>query len=289
MFQLNIANLQVKDSTFEIPGAIGVWEFKRFGNYDSAIRNIEDGLCAHTHIATNKNVDFSTCEADLVAVCGEITDICLVLSFLNARCVAPTGTTAWSQPQIMGLGDQYIKPRAILGFEQLTTMSLTSLFCNWTIKDYDQYKQRKLRLQLTHWLSGLTCFSLEDLYLSAGVQMDLIKQIETFGSTSPRLTYFNGMLSASGRYGIEPLDNNFKNMRNDIVHEGCLSGTNFPNRSKLDCANVIASTLNWIDAYILKVLGMAGKVAKTPRWVGDERPRWVGDQLNAGLPAFSIP
>ena len=159
-------------------------------------------MCSHTYVATNMNVDFRTRDLDLATVCDEITDICLILSFLNARCVAPTGTTAWSQPQILALGDQYIKPRAILGFEQLKTHSLTALFSNWLPENYAHYKQRKLRLQLTHWLSGWTCFSLEDIYLSAGVQMDLIKQVESAVSSKPKLTYFEGMRSASLRYGL---------------------------------------------------------------------------------------
>ncbi len=266
MFQFNIANLQISEASFKVPSALGEWEFNRTANYDDAGQHIDAGMCAHTYIATNASVNFSTRRTDVGAVLNEIVDICLFLSFLNARCVAPTGTTAWSQPQIIALGDQYIKPRAILGFDQLTASSLTALFSGWLTGNYAQYRQRNLRLQLTHWLSGLTCFSLEDIYLSVGVQMDLIKQVERSASSRSRLTYFEGMRSASTRYGLTPLSHDYKNMRNDIVHEGCLSGSNFPNRSKLDCADVIASALNWIDLYLLNVLGVSGTIRDLPRW-----------------------
>lgn len=281
VFQLNISNLQVTDVSFDVPSALGAWRFQRTTNYDAVLQHMESGMCAHTYIATNMNVNFQTRDADFVKACDEIIDICLVLSFSNARCVAPTGSTAWSQPQLLAGGGNFITPRAIFGFDQLATHSLTTLFSNWLIGSYIHYTQRNLRLQLTHWLSGLTCFSLEDIYLSAGVQMDVIKQVERAVSSKPKLTYFEGMQSASRRYGLTPLGHDYKNMRNDIVHEGRLSGSNFPNQSKNNCAEVISSTLNRIDLYVIRVLDFTNSVSNMPRW--------KGSRLNAGLPAFSIP
>ena len=127
----------------------------------------------------------------------------------------------------MQLGDDFIRARAIDGFEDLKTPSTTALFVNWLTTAYAAYNQRGLRLQLSHWLGGLTCFSLEDIYLSVGVQMDLIKQRERTATGNNGLTYFQGMTSASTRYGLPALGNDYKNMRNDIVHEGVLSGSNY--------------------------------------------------------------
>ena len=66
-------------------------------------------------------------------------------------------------------------------------------------------------------------------------------------------------------------------MRNDIVHEGCLSGTNFSGRSKADCAKVVADTLNWIDSYVCAVLDL-----------GSAPARWSGQELAAGLPSLTV-
>jgi hypothetical protein len=137
----------------------------------------------------------------------------------------------------------------------------------------------QMRLQLTHWLSGLTCFSLEDLYLSVGVQMDLVKRCE-IAATSHRLSFFQGMTLASSRYGLAPLGPDYKCMRNDIVHEGVLSGSNFVGKSKADCAQVTANTLNWLDRYVLAALGLSGQISGVPRW--------DGNTLLAGLPAITV-
>lgn len=98
--------------------------------------------------------------------------------------------------------------------------------------------------------------------------MDIIKQHEWLASRGAQLTYFQGMTSASSRYGLTPLGQDYKNMRNDIVHEGVLSGSNFTGRSKAQCADVLADTLNWLDQYVLSVLGLAGQLSNTPRWCG---------------------
>jgi hypothetical protein len=63
------------------------------------------------------------------------------------------------------------------------------------------------------------------------------------------------------------------------VHEGVLSGNNFPEKSKSECAVVVAETLNWHDTYILAVLGVA-----TP----PQDARWRGQGLERDLPAISV-
>jgi hypothetical protein len=72
----------------------------------------------------------------------------------------------------------------------------------------------------------------------------------------------------------------YKDMRNDIVHEGVLSGSNFTGRSKADCAEVTAKTLNWLDQYVVAVLGLSGQIFGLPRW--------DGNTLRAGLPAITV-
>ena len=215
-----------------------------------------------------------------IKACQELIDVCLVLSFLNARCVTPTQTTAQSDIQFIEFKDDFIRARGIVDFAPLLPISIADIFVDWLSTKYPAYKQRTLRLQLSHWLSGLTCFSLEDLFLSVGVQMDIIKQREQTAAASRKLTYIQGMTSASGHYGLTQLTDDYKKMRNDIVHEGVLSGTNFSGKSKKVCADVTADTLNWLDNYVLAVLGIDANISN---W-----PRWNGQDIERGLPAHSV-
>lgn len=110
--------------------------------------------------------------------------------------------------------------------------------------------------------------------------MDIIKQQEQVVSEGRRLTYFEGMTSASRNYNLNPLGQNYKNMRNDIVHEGKLSGGNYSGKSKEECAEVIAETLNWLDSYVLAVLGIRKHVSNASRW--------RGQLLANNLPSISV-
>jgi hypothetical protein len=109
--------------------------------------------------------------------------------------------------------------------------------------------------------------------------MDVIKQRE-IAAAGTRMSYFQGMISASNRDGLTPLGSDYKEMRNDIVHEGVLSASNFPGKSKADCASVIADTLKWPDEYILAVVGLTSHVSNSPRWRSID--------LELGLPAISL-
>ena len=69
-------------------------------------------------------------------------------------------------------------------------------------------------------------------------------------------------------------------MRNDLVHEGFLSGSNFKNRNKSDCAKVISDSLNWLDEYILASLNISNE------FIG--KPRWHAQGFEDNLPSFSL-
>jgi hypothetical protein len=279
MLQFAIANLVHTEPTFEVPSSLGMWEFFRFPNYANALSSLEKGMCANTYFASLPSIDPTASDAEFIAACDEIVDVCLVLSFLTARCVTPWGTTANSDMQFLSLGDKFVVARSIVGFPSFRPGPFATIFAAWLGTAYPAYRNRSLRLQLCHWLSGLTCFSLEDLYLAAGVQMDIVKQRERASTGDSTLTYFQGMMSASNRYSLSPLGNDYKNMRNDIVHEGVLSGSNFPGKSKSECAAVVAETMNWLDTYVFAVVG----IPNPPGF-----PRWRGLDLVRGLPAVSI-
>src|ERR1017187_1811780 len=280
MLEFSVANLVMPEPSFEIPSSLGTWQLARFGQYEDLLHDVDQGKCANTYYASLDAVGPQSSDAEFGTACDEIIDFCLVLSFLTARCVTPSGDTPQSVIHFLGLHDKFVRPRGIVGFPAAAVSSMTSLFAAWICSSYQAYRDRTLRLQLCHWLSGLTCFSLEDLYLACGVQMDIVKQVERRVTGNSRLEYFQGMKSASTRYRIPPLGHDYTKMRNDIVHQGVLSGNNFTSRSKAECAAVVADALNWLDSYVMAVIGKAGMVSGLPRWKG-------GD-LVSGLAALSV-
>ncbi|MBY7786909.1 hypothetical protein KW410_12055 [Vibrio fluvialis] len=240
---------------------------------------MEKGQCAPTFYASNNSISRSTKDEDFDFALGELIDICLILSFFTGACVTPRGTTGQSEVQFLQLGDSFLPPRAIRGFDALKIgQSFQDFFSRGLVSITSDFSTRRARLFLAHWISGLTCFTLEDLFLSIGVQMDIVKQCE-IQATGASKTYFEGMRSASARYQISEISGDYKNMRNDIVHEGKLSGTNFSNKSKSDCAQVTADSLNWVDKYILSVLSIdSSQIAE----------RWKAGMVESGLPALSF-
>jgi len=240
---------------------------------------MEKGKCQETFFAGNESVALSASNAELKCAIDDVLDICLILSFLTGACVTPTGTTQMSDIQFIALGDRFLPPRAIRGFPDLDIrMSLQDFFKDGLQKITADFADRRMRLFLAHWISGITCYTLEDLFLSIGVQMDIVKQCE-IQKSQKKMKYFDGMISASRRYGLKPLNEDYKEMRNDIVHEGTLTGSHFKARAKIDCAQVTADALNWIDKYILSVLGIGSSQA---------RERWKASDFEHGLPALSI-
>lgn len=277
MIEMWIAELRSNEVAFSVPGAVGQWDFHRRDDYESLLVAVDHGQCASTYYASNETVTAQVSDEDFVLATDELIDACLLLSFFTASCVTPSGSTPQSYCMFGSMGDAFIRPRAIRGFNQLQiASSYNQFFATGMSAIRSTMSPRQLRLFLSHWISGLTCFSLEDLFLAIGVQMDIVKQCEIARSGSPK-TYFEGMQSASTHYGIPMLASDYKNMRNDIVHSGKLSDLNFPNKGKNDCAMVIAETLNWIDKYVCAVLGIRSPAS-----------RWSGATLASGLPSLTV-
>jgi len=280
MLGFNIADLVTQEETFDIPSSFGKWEFRKSGNYDRLIEAMEKGMCGNTFTAFHSEASERTTDEQSHSLCDEIIDICLILSFITAKCVTVSGSAVFSCPMFIQLGDHFLRSRAIRGFNDLAPKDAYSrVFQDGITALQGSMRVRKLRILLSHWISGLTCFTIEDLFLGACVQMDIVKQCETLPSEN-RISYFEGMNRASNRYGISPLSPDYKNMRNDLVHEGTLSGSNNQNKTKNDCASIIADVLNWIDEYVLKVLSLDSSFTCGSRWKNTE--------IENFLPAISL-
>lgn len=138
-------------------------------------------------------------------------------------------------------------------------------------------KTEKARLLVHHWLDALSCWAVEDLYLSATTLLQVIVATEASLQGKKELNYYDGVSAAANRKGIRQLSADFKNMRNELIHDGQLIGRRFAGPDRMACAAVIVDLLNWFDEYLHEALGL-GK----PRNV-----RFKPHNLS-GLNAYSI-
>jgi hypothetical protein len=281
MLELMIADLIADDLKFNIPSSLGIWVFKRRQDYDEQLDKIEKGQCATTFYAYNDSIDHTSSDDDLKLAIYELIDICLLLSFISAKCVTPVSSISQSDIVFIQLGDKFIRPRPIVGLPKLQLKTnLNAIFSIGTTNLFSKFSSRRMELFLAHWISSITCFTLEDLFLSITVQMDIVKQCEIQAAKGRKLNYMGGMTEASTRFKINPLSYDYNNMRHDIIHEGKLSALQFKRKTKSDCAGVIANTLNWIDEYVSKVANINSEIVSFDRWCQVD--------LEYMLPAFSF-
>ena len=118
----------------------------------------------------------------------------------------------------------------------------------------------KARLLFHTWLDALACWSMEDLYLSATTLLQVIAATEA-AKQGKDLNFYPGVTAAAQRMNIPVLSQDFKNMRNELVHDGQLIGSRFAG-PRAACEQVVADVMNWIDQYIHTALSL-GPVAKT--------------------------
>lgn len=279
-FGFMITDLQSPEKSFSVSARFGTWEFEKVSWYDKIIPELGKGMTGNTFQAFNDTVTPSISDQNLHAACEDLRDLCLLLSFQNALCVTPSGSSPGSFTQFLGMGELFVPPRAIRGLPTLKLTTTMAPFLTKGLAALSGSQSKYLRLLLFYSINSLTCFTLEDLFLGACVQFDIVKQAERQLFGNPKLTYLQGMQSASSRLGIPVLNQDFKNMRNDLVHEGLLSGSNFPGRTKAQCSSVVADALTWIDQYVVAACGAGPEV--------DPSPRWNAPMLEHSVPAFSL-
>lgn len=280
-----IANLWTAAETFTATFRGCSWEFERFSQH-SEKPDFNDGGCRNTYDATHTITPPKTIDD----AAGSLLDVCLLLSFATGRCAVPDGRSLIKAP------DCFPTARAIVGFPSLhDSIDLKTLLAGLTASEA-AYDKRRLRLTFSHWLSSLTCFSMEDMATFAFVIMEVVKQCEIARGVKSKhrdpkheLELFEGMESTALMCAIAPLNHDYVKMRNDLLHAGKLSDKNFADksvpsapvpRSKDECAVVLADVLNWIDHYVLAVLQ-----CQLP---AGYRDRWDPTVLSAGLPAISL-
>jgi hypothetical protein len=256
-----VVNLILPDDpdTVTIATPSGTWTLARYAEYDKSKAAIAEGKCANTYYLEHP-VALAAGAALVDRAFDEITPILLAASYATGMSVTVRSSTMGSELQILQTSDHWPRERAmgkgspvfhnVAEFQDLVERFVAA----WSGSGQTQ----KARLLVHHWLDALACWSMEDLYLSATTLLQIIAATEA-DRQGKDLSYYGGVTDAAQRMGIHTISNNFKNMRNDLIHEGRLIGTAFAGPDKLACAAVVAELLNWFDEYMHAALGLGAK------------------------------
>ncbi|MBL6612394.1 MAG: hypothetical protein ISS15_21070 [Alphaproteobacteria bacterium] len=235
----------------------GGWELHKAHDYSVAAAAIAAGKSANTYALENPVSMRAGGAAACDAATDELTPLLLGASFLTGRAVTSIASTMASEMQIVQPSSHWPRDRAmdtaapVVSTETEFSDRLSKFVASWP----GAGQQEKALLLVHHWLDALSCWSLEDLYLSSSTLLQIIVATEE-ALTGKSHSYFDGATAAAGRVGISPLSRDFKDKRNNLIHEGHLLGPKFAGRSKDDCAQVAADLLNWFDEYLHAALAL---------------------------------
>lgn len=281
MIGYQVVNLIVpgEPREFSIPGATGDWHFTRRPTYEDDVKLIrEKGACAETYSAEHPaSLD---ARDDVDAVLDEFVLLCLACSYVSGSAVTAHRSTWSSDVLMMSPGEHLPRDRSLSGTDAVvaTTADFVEV-CRLFMANYARATHpspSQLRVMVHHFLDALSCWSLEDLYLSGTTILQVAVAAEEL-RTGQELRFLPGVTAAATRFGLGVLSRDFKDMRNDLVHDGVLSGSTFSGRTKQDCARVAADVFDWLDDYFHAVLGL-----------GSVRHRRFDANAFRGLNAFSI-
>lgn len=234
----------------------GEWFIQRNANFVECKEAMRSNQCAHTYsieIATSMDDGAAVCDASM----SDMTPILLGSSFLSGLAVTSKislphsdvkiiqPTSHWPRERSMGDGNPCINT------SDEFIQTLERFIVAWPTAGQTE----KILILIHHWLDAIGCWSFEDFYLSATTLLQIIAATEEH-LTGNSLKYFPAIQSASRRVGIPTLSRDFKDMRNNLIHEGKLLGGSFAGTDILACSTVAADLMNWFDAYIHSVLNL---------------------------------
>lgn len=247
----------------------GSWTINKYGNFAQSITAIANGQCAHTYTIEN-DISMAAGAAACDARFNEMTPILLGASYVSglsvtvknslphSDCMILQPSSHWPRERAMGVGNYCLS-------DQTEFIDILEKFvATWPLKAASE----KILILIHHWLDALGCWSFEDFYLSATTLLQIIAATEEQITGNPDLSYFRAIQSASARVGIGSLSRDFKDMRNNLIHEGKLLGGSFAGGDIQACSKVAADLMNWFDNYIHSVLNL-GPVKKQRFTAGD--------------------
>lgn len=246
----------------------GRWTFERFAEYEKSKAAIKEGKCAHTYYIENSIGLVPAASADQAF--EELTPILLGASYATGLSVTIVQSTMASQVSILQRSEHWPRDRAIdmaspvINSPEEFTEIVERFVAAWP----NAGRSEKALLLVHHWLDALACWSMEDLYLSATTLQQIIVATEATRQGKQDLPFYAGLEAAAKRMGVRVLSPAFKDMRNELIHDGQLVGRRFTGPDKQACATVVADVLNWLDEYIHAAMGL-GSIRKTRFTVAD--------------------
>lgn len=272
MLSFYVTNLVIPGDPedFSITTPSGPWTLIKTQNFTttkSAITGFTSVRPQHlqvgeTYFLENQtSLDLSATAVDRAL--AEITPILLAASYATGMTVTVERSSGGSSVAIMQPSDHWPRARALgSGSYAINTSDEFIRLVETFVQAWPTTGQsEKVLLLVHHWLDALACWSMEDLYLSATTLLQIIVATEANRQGKPSLPYYSGLEDAALRMGIATLSQDFKNMRNELIHDGQLIGSRFAG-PRSACDQVIADVLNWFDTYVHSGLGL-GPVAKT--------------------------
>jgi hypothetical protein len=245
----------------------GKWSLTKSDKFQDAKQAIGKGQCAHTYaIETSASMDDGAAVCD--AYLDEMTPILLGASYLLGLSVTAKMSVLSSDLQIIQPTSHWPRERAMgegsfcINNEAEFAEVLEKFVAVWPTSGQTE----KALILIHHWLDALGCWSFEDFYLSATTLLQIIAATEEDITRNNNLPYFTAIQSASRRAGIQTLTREFKDMRNNLIHEGKLLGGSYSGRNIYDCSVVAANLLNWFDNYIHSVLNIGAVRAQRFRY-----------------------
>lgn len=254
-----VVNLLIPDDPDElnIHAPSGDWKLSKFAKYSKSKSAIISGQCAHTYAIENMvSMDdgAAACEANL----GEMTPILLGASYISGLSVTAKRSLPHSDVMLVQPSDHWPRERAMGGGNHC--ISSHQEFIEVIEKFVAAWPaiaaQEKMLILIHHFLDALGCWSFEDFYLSATTLLQIIAATEERITGNSNLSYFAAVQSASQRVGIVSLNRDFKDMRNNLIHEGSLLGGRFAGTDIEACSVVAADLMNWFDEYVHAVMSL---------------------------------
>ncbi|MBX2962112.1 MAG: hypothetical protein KF687_06335 [Cyclobacteriaceae bacterium] len=253
----NLVNLIAPNdpTNLTIIGTNGTWDIRQHPNFANNRQAINSRVhAAVTYIADHADLGFVK-EDEIL---DELIFLCLSFSYLTSNAVTMNQSAMYSRISFLQVGDGFPRDRGITGIapiiatEQELTTSINQMLSLFTQNKTNYH----IDVIIQFWLDILSCWSLENLFLGACTILEIIKQCERRRTGNNNLHFYNAITSVSTYLGITVLNRDWINMRNDIIHDGHLSSTHFPNKTKFECIEVCEDVMMWIDEFIHKIFNL---------------------------------
>jgi hypothetical protein len=236
---------------FKIIGKHGNWIVKKEHDYDEKTNELKrkPTIALETYTIEHENSHDHSVTEELLE---EVRHICLSLSYLCGTAITFERSLPFSDVNFITVGDGFPRMRHLIpdnhvvsNFHEFETK------LNLMVENFDDNENdNNANIIIHHLLDSNYCWSLEDLFLGLCTVLEIIKQNERRRTNNRNMPFYNSIVSVSGHLNITVLNQDFKNMRNDLIHEGHLSKVTFPGHTKSECADVICDVLNWVDEYL---------------------------------------